>query len=224
MKMKLCPSLACALAFFAGAAMASEFYVAPGGADANPGSQAQPFASLERARDAIRELKKAGPLAAPVTVWLRGGVYDLSVTVGFDGRDSGTAAAPVVYSGWPGEEVRITGGRSLPAAAFAPVTSSSPLWGRLDATARGQVYAVDLRALGLTDFGTLRPRGFGLAAAAPLELFFNQRPMTLAQWPNRRDAWARTVSAASASSLASPVLPPSNTRSHRTPISSAHGT
>ena len=33
-----------------GFAHAAEFFVAPGGSDANPGTQAKPFASLEAAR------------------------------------------------------------------------------------------------------------------------------------------------------------------------------
>ena len=33
---------------------ALELYVAPGGADENPGTKAQPFETLEAARDAIR--------------------------------------------------------------------------------------------------------------------------------------------------------------------------
>ena len=40
----------------------AEFFVAPHGNDANPGTKEQPLATLQRARDAIRELKKAGPL------------------------------------------------------------------------------------------------------------------------------------------------------------------
>ena len=38
------------------------FYVATNGSDENPGTKGKPFATLERARDAIRELKKAGKL------------------------------------------------------------------------------------------------------------------------------------------------------------------
>ena len=39
---------------------AVEFFVAPAGNDANPGTRQQPFASLEKARDAIRALKAKG--------------------------------------------------------------------------------------------------------------------------------------------------------------------
>ena len=44
---------------------------------------------------------------------------------------------------------------------------------RIDPAARGEVRMADLKALGITDFGTLRPRGFGQGGSAALELFFD---------------------------------------------------
>ena len=49
-------------------AFADEYYVAPAGDDANPGTQAQPFASLQKTQDVV----KAGD-----TVWVRGGTYPI---------------------------------------------------------------------------------------------------------------------------------------------------
>ncbi len=89
---------ATALAFATTASLAADFYVTPNGSDANPGTQTQPFATLERARDAIRALKKAGPLKEPVTVWLGGGTYTLSQEVKFGPEDSGTADCPITYT------------------------------------------------------------------------------------------------------------------------------
>ena len=43
-------------------ARAATFEVAPEGSDANPGSAERPFATLARARDAVRELKRSGGL------------------------------------------------------------------------------------------------------------------------------------------------------------------
>ncbi len=58
-------------------------HVAPGGADANPGTRAKPFATLERARDEVRALKKAGPLPrGGVAVELAGGVWGLLIELG----------------------------------------------------------------------------------------------------------------------------------------------
>ncbi len=102
-----------ALALVTFVASAADFYVAPDGSDANPGTPARPFASLEHGRDAVRALKQAGPLKEPVNVWLRGGVYQLNKPVVFTAADSGTAAAPVTYAAPPGERAVLSGGVRL---------------------------------------------------------------------------------------------------------------
>lgn len=54
---------------FVYAAQAAEFHVAPGGSDANPGTKAKPFATLEAARNAIRAVKsKSGLPTGGLTV------------------------------------------------------------------------------------------------------------------------------------------------------------
>ena len=90
------------------AAPAAEFVVAPDGADTNPGTKARPFASIARARDAVRASGKAG--REPVTVFLRGGTYYLDSTLVFTSADSGSATAPVVYAACEGETPVVSGG------------------------------------------------------------------------------------------------------------------
>ena len=69
-------SVMCALTLCSVCADASEFYVAADGRDTNLGTQGAPFATLARARDAVRALKQAGPLPdGGVTVWIREGIY-----------------------------------------------------------------------------------------------------------------------------------------------------
>ena len=54
------------------------FYVATNGSDANPGTISAPFATLNRARDAIRNIKKTNNNALPpgdIIVYIRGGKY-----------------------------------------------------------------------------------------------------------------------------------------------------
>ena len=91
----------------------ADFYIASDGRDSNPGTPAKPFATRERARDGVRELKKAGPLNEPVTVRLQGGTYALSREVQFDPEDSGTAVCPITYSGARTEPVVLDGGRRI---------------------------------------------------------------------------------------------------------------
>ncbi len=55
-------------------ATTADIYVAPDGADTNPGTAAAPFATLARARDAVREKIAAG-LQHDILVLIRGGTY-----------------------------------------------------------------------------------------------------------------------------------------------------
>ncbi|MBK8478981.1 MAG: hypothetical protein IPL39_22655 [Opitutaceae bacterium] len=174
---------------------AAEFFVSPAGSDSAAGTAAAPFASLTRARDAIRTLKGgAGLPPEGITVWLRGGNYNLTATFTLESQDSGTASAPIVYAAYPGEEARITGARPLDPSWFSVVDASSPVWDRIDAAARGHVLVADLPAHGLSNFGTLKDRGYGALRIAPLTLFCDGRPMTLARWPNDPREFALTDS------------------------------
>jgi hypothetical protein len=84
---------------------ASDFFVAPTGNDADPGTADRPFATLERARDAVRQLKQAGPLNEPVNIKLQRGTYRLARAVVFGPEDSGTAACPITYQSVTGKNV-----------------------------------------------------------------------------------------------------------------------
>lgn len=97
------------------------FYVAPNGNDEWSGTQLTatasdgPFATITRARDAIRELKKqqGGKLQQPVTVYLRGGTYFLKETLTLTDEDSGSAEAPITYTAYQNEKPIISGGQPL---------------------------------------------------------------------------------------------------------------
>lgn len=58
------PKAACLLSLLTIATAHADFYVAPLGSDRNDGTELSPFLTLERARDAVRELKRAGNLPA----------------------------------------------------------------------------------------------------------------------------------------------------------------
>jgi len=107
-------------------AWATDFYLAPNGNDASVGTSNLPFASLERARDAIRELKKTAALAEPVNVYLGGGVYPLAKLLVFTPADSGTAAAPITYAAAPGAQPILSGGVRL-TGTWRP-TPGKPFW------------------------------------------------------------------------------------------------
>ncbi len=157
---------------------------APGALGTLKGTIASPFTSLQAARDAARAIKKerGGVPADGIDIALRGGVYVLTEPLELTAEDSGLKDAPVVYRNYVGEKVRIVGGKEV--RDFVPVRDTKVL-ARLDAAARRKVYRADLKALGITDFGQLTRRGFGEPVrSAHMELFFDDRPMTLARWPN----------------------------------------
>jgi hypothetical protein len=170
----------------------AEFYVATNGSDDGPGSKSQPFATLPRARDAIRALKKAGQLApGTMTVWIGGGAYLLKKTFELTAEDGGSESSPVVYRARPNEEVRLTGAEQV--AAWKPIADPAVLK-RLQPDARANVLRADLKAQGITQFGQISPRGFGRPEyAAGLELFFQDQPMRLARYPNT--GWLKTTGA-----------------------------
>ncbi len=98
-----------------------DFYVAINGNDnwsgrlpiPNAARTDGPFRTLDRARDAIRRLKKGGAVVKPLTVWVRGGRYALHEPFVLGPEDSGTEQYPVTYASYPGEIALFTGGVTI---------------------------------------------------------------------------------------------------------------
>jgi hypothetical protein len=171
---------------------ATDFYVATNGFDTNPGTLAQPFKTLEAARDAIRKAKKAAPLTNGATVWIRGGKYFRDSTFTLSSVDSGTVAGPIVYRAYPSEQVRLIGGRQL--SGFQPVTDSNTL-AHLTPSAQTNVLQADLWGQGIRNLGVLSRHGYAIDwTSGQTELFFQDHPMQLARWPNTDVGWLRIAS------------------------------
>lgn len=147
----------------------ADFTVAPTGNDAAVGSTGAPFATLDRARLAVRGLKLQEPeRARPIVVRIRGGTYHLEQTLTFTPEDSGTPAAPVIYAAAEGEEPLLSAG--VPITGWR-VTRDGRWQTTLSAAARGgwifsQLYVNDQRR-----FRPTWPRqGYRfVAAASPTE-------------------------------------------------------
>ncbi|MFC1717324.1 right-handed parallel beta-helix repeat-containing protein [Candidatus Poribacteria bacterium] len=133
-----------------------------------------PFATLERAREEIRKIKQAGQMPeGGITVEISGGVYQREQPFELSEADSGDEGSPITYRAQQGAEVRLVGGKVV--TGFQPVTDSAILE-RLSPEARDNVLQADLKALGVSDFGEVKGGG--------MELFFQDKPMTLSRWPN----------------------------------------
>ena len=130
----------------------ADVFISPHGRDDARGSLDGPFATLARARDAVRELKHAEP-ARDIRVLIRGGLYTLDETVVFsleDGaEDAAAGGATITYAAYGDERPVFSSG--------VPVTG----WRRLDdepdalpEAARGKVWVADVPE-GLDRFVTL---------------------------------------------------------------------
>jgi len=110
----------------------ADLYVAANGDDAFsgtlPGPNAErsdgPFATLDRARSAVRTLRSKRAAPGPVTVMIRGGVYRVHEAFTLKLEDSGDADAPITYAAYPGERPVISGARSITGWR----KSEGPLW------------------------------------------------------------------------------------------------
>lgn len=86
-------------------------YVSPGGSDRNPGTLEKPFATLEKARDAVRSMNR--DMQGDIVVHIRGGRYYLKDSLLLDERDSGSNGFNVWYKAYPGETPVLYGGRRI---------------------------------------------------------------------------------------------------------------
>jgi hypothetical protein len=169
--------------------------VSRAGDDNNPGTAEAPFATLEGARDAIRALKKKGPLPrGGVAVNVRQGSWPLKQTFTLGPEDSGEAEAPISYQGRRLPDAAITGTTEL--RRFTEVVDPA-LLARLPEEARGKVWQTSLKALGITAIPPVRLGGFGsgrgFRTTPALRLFAGDRELPLARWPNQGDVTIESV-------------------------------
>ena len=110
-------------------------HVGPIGDDAAAGTEAQPFATLERARQAVRGLL-TGRTSGPIIVLLGGGIHHSKATFTLVAEDSGTPERLVWYMANPGTRPVVSAGVLLP--DWQPI-NLLPIG--VPATARGQLWS-----------------------------------------------------------------------------------
>ncbi len=172
---------------------AADLYVSTHGSDSwsgtlaepNPQGSDGPFATLQRARDAIRELGERS--SKDVVVLVRGGTYRLNQTVVFGIQDSPRDDSTITYAAYPGETPVFSSGQEV--EGWKKVTEALP---GLPDVAIGNVLVADVsdRFFTLFDSEGLLPRarsaGFiPLSGGSRNRLHFPQG--RLKNWPNVED-------------------------------------
>ncbi len=150
-------------------AYCADFYISPQGDDDGPGTLQKPFRTLQCAREAVRKLKSDCSGKIPnggVTVWLRGGRYELSEPFILGPQDSGAKSSPAVYRAYADEQPVISGGRAI--RGWKKLAIDVPC---LPTTAKGKVWVADV------------PEATG--GKWPFrQLWANGKRLTRARWPN----------------------------------------
>jgi len=150
---------------------AADFHVSPNGNDADPGTAAKPFATLEHARDAVRALRATDP-QVNCRIVLGDGTYRLNRTVVFGLRDSAVGNATTEIVAAPRAHPFLSGAAPLP-GGWKPAPRDLA---RLPENARGHVWVAEVpkdwpvfRTLlqGNTLLPRARTRGFRQLKKAP---------------------------------------------------------
>ena len=158
------------------------------------GSRGKPFASIEHARNAIRQKRAETVLSpkTPVTVVVAPGVYSMNTSFTLDADDGGTENAPVTYRSSKPFGAKLIGGTVLEANTFKKVSSPTILK-RMPQEARETVLVCDLKAAGIKNIPPMRASYQGTPSAP--WLYCDRAPMTLARWPNAglpgEESWAK---------------------------------
>ncbi|MBR3991180.1 MAG: S-layer homology domain-containing protein [Clostridia bacterium] len=101
----------------------ADFYVSPDGDDNASGTDAShPFASFERARDAVRELKQT-KTSGDIVVAFKAGDYGALDNVTFTSGDSGREDQRIVYRAYGDGEVKFSNGIVIPDGSFTKISS-----------------------------------------------------------------------------------------------------
>ncbi|WP_050029372.1 right-handed parallel beta-helix repeat-containing protein [Verrucomicrobium sp. BvORR034] len=91
----------------------AEFHVSFSGLDSAAGTADAPFATLTRARDAIRELRKKAALKEPGRVVVHDGIYEMQQPLELDVVDGRSDGQPVTWEAAPGATPKFIGARKV---------------------------------------------------------------------------------------------------------------
>lgn len=141
-------SLYCVMIASPAFSQTQRIYISPSGANENTGTKEKPVASLHRAQELWRAVRKKNKNAS-IQVILRGGTYYLDSTLVLTPEDNGSMQNVLFIMGYPGETAILSGAQPLKTAweswqdgiYRSPVPTSVTTMDRLFINGRQQVLA-----------------------------------------------------------------------------------
>ncbi|AUP78440.1 NPCBM/NEW2 domain-containing protein [Flavivirga eckloniae] len=157
---------------------AQEIFVSLEGNDKHTGTKQSPVATIEKAWELAQNVKNVDT----VFIRIEDGRYEANKMIHL--KQDVSTSIPIVIKAVNPQKVIIAGGKALPVSAWKKLKRGT-VHKILEPSVRTNIYQIDLKDLGITDFGTLKGRGFSKnVLPMEMELFFNNSRATLARWPN----------------------------------------
>ena len=154
--------------------LAPTFYIAPSGNDSNLGTINSPFATIEKAMEAVRNTNQN--MSGDIHVYLRGGFHFLNQSLNFTAADSGMNGRKVIYQSYPGENAIISGGRQI--SGWALHDASRNIYkATVSPVATRQFYVNCTRAVRAR-------KGSGLASITQTDSGFTSYDASISGWNN----------------------------------------
>ena len=144
-----------------------------GNDETGDGTLENPYATLYRARDAVREALNSSKNYDGITVYIRGGSYYMDESLLITEEDSGNENCGITYRAYDNEKVSLTGAKEIKASDFTE--ADDEIKNRIrDESARSHILQYDLTENGFTY----------MTSPSDLSLYCNGSRMSLARYPN----------------------------------------
>ncbi len=166
-------------------------YVATNGKADADGTEKKPYATVEAARDAIREIDKTD--LDGINVIIGKGFYIIDEAIAFTAEDSGTKSCPITYIGEEGTV--INGGVHLTAADFTAPDTTTESWKYFPEEVKDKLVMLDLHKLGYEAANAEEFLNIFVNLNSFTPLYSGSKKLTVARYPNdecervREDGW-----------------------------------
>ena len=154
-------------------------FVSPTGKENATGTVNNPLNDFSKAKTRAKNIiDSIGCVGGELTVYFRGGRYEIKNSVTFTEKDSAPEGAKIVFDAYRGEKPVFNGGVAIKGSEFQRV-SGGTAYDRLPDSSKGNVYSVDLNKY-----------NYKPVTGDPINQFvmYDGEISTLSRWPNYTDS------------------------------------